>query len=69
MLYEVITEIAKAFTPGSHGTTFGGNPLACAAAVTSVDVISELLQNTNEMGKYFMEKLKMLEGKYRNNFV
>uniref|UniRef100_A9AAK5 Acetylornithine aminotransferase n=1 Tax=Methanococcus maripaludis (strain C6 / ATCC BAA-1332) TaxID=444158 RepID=A9AAK5_METM6 len=58
------TEIADAFTPGSHGTTFGGNPLACASSSAAIDVISGLLENTLEMGEYFRTELKKLEEKY-----
>jgi acetylornithine/N-succinyldiaminopimelate aminotransferase len=58
------SEIASAFTPGSHGTTFGGNPLACASSAAALDVISTLLDNAVEMGKYFKNSLKTLEEKY-----
>ncbi|MBA2857928.1 acetylornithine/N-succinyldiaminopimelate aminotransferase [Methanococcus maripaludis] len=58
------SEIASAFTPGSHGTTFGGNPLACASSAAALDVISELLDNAVEMGEYFKNSLKTLEEKY-----
>ncbi|MBA2852728.1 acetylornithine/N-succinyldiaminopimelate aminotransferase [Methanococcus maripaludis] len=58
------SEIASAFTPGSHGTTFGGNPLACASSAAALDVISGLLDNTVEMGEYFKNSLKTLEEKY-----
>ena len=57
-------EIADAFTPGSHGTTFGGNQLACASAYASVSIVEELLQNTQKMGDYFITKLKNLKDKY-----
>ena len=57
-------EVADAFTPGSHGTTFGGNQLACACAYTSVSIVEELLQNTQQMGDYFINKLKNLKDKY-----
>lgn len=48
--------------PGSHGSTFGGNPVACAAAVATLDVIEEegLLDHTTEMGAYIMERLNTM---------
>jgi len=51
--------ILGVFEPGSHGSTFGGNPLACACAITALDVIEEenLVERSLEMGKYFMEQL------------
>jgi acetylornithine aminotransferase/acetylornithine/N-succinyldiaminopimelate aminotransferase len=62
-------EVADAFEPGDHGSTFGGNPLACAAAYTTLSVILEedLVQHTAEMGDYFQRKLNELVEKY--NFV
>lgn len=52
--------ILDVFTPGSHGSTFGGNPLACAVSVTSLEVIEEehLAERSRELGDYFLEKLK-----------
>ncbi|MFI3115194.1 MAG: acetylornithine/succinylornithine family transaminase [Clostridia bacterium] len=55
-------EIAKAFSPGSHGTTYGGNPVCCAAALAQVEYIidNNLSENAKVVGDYFMEKLKAL---------
>lgn len=55
-------EVAAAFTPGSHGTTFGGHPVSCAAALAEVDELLEknLAENSRKMGTYFMNKLKKL---------
>lgn len=55
-------EVAKAFTPGSHGTTFGGHPVCCAAALAEVNELldRDLAGNAAKMGAYFMEQLKTL---------
>lgn len=55
-------EVAKAFTAGSHGTTFGGHPVCCAAALAEVTELldRDLAGNAKKMGAYFMEKLKGL---------
>lgn len=59
-------EIAAAFTPGTHGSTFGGNPLVTAAAVATVRTILEegLLNRAEEMGEYLHGELEALAGKY-----
>ncbi|NMC75172.1 MAG: acetylornithine transaminase [Geobacteraceae bacterium] len=59
-------EFASAFTPGSHGSTFGGNPLVTAAAVAAVQVIAEegFLRRVLEMGNYLRDRLGELKGRY-----
>jgi len=54
------------FEPGDHGTTFGGNPIACAAAVATIRTIHSegLLAHATEMGTYLQEKLYALKAKY-----
>ncbi|MDV2886660.1 aspartate aminotransferase family protein [Alkalihalophilus pseudofirmus] len=51
---------------GSHGTTFGGNPIACSAALATLDVLKEenLLDNAREVGAYARERLNLLKEKY-----
>lgn len=59
-------EFAAAFTPGSHGSTFGGNPLVTAAAVAAVTTITEdgFLGHVLEMGDYLRSRLGELAGRY-----
>jgi acetylornithine/N-succinyldiaminopimelate aminotransferase len=60
--------IMKSFVPGTHGATFGGNPLACAAALASLKVLTgkNFLNKTSANGKYF---LKCLEKIARKNSI
>ena len=48
--------------PGEHGSTFGGNPLACAIARTALKVLVEegMIDNAMEMGKYFLQGLRQI---------
>ncbi|MGI6706206.1 MAG: aspartate aminotransferase family protein [Clostridia bacterium] len=59
-------KVASAFMPGDHGSTFGGNPLACAAgiAVTETLLHSSIIEEVERKGCYFKEKLMELKDKY-----
>ncbi len=59
-------KIAAAFVPGSHGSTFGGNPLACAAAMATLETILEegILENCRKVGEYFLSRLAALKEKH-----
>lgn len=56
------SDVLGVFNPGSHGSTFGGNPLACAVSLAALEVIEEekLVEQSLELGKYFLEKLKTI---------
>ena len=58
--------IAESLTPGSHASTFGGNPLVCSAALASLNTIIDenLPENAERMGAYLMGKLRLLQGKF-----
>ncbi|HQL02349.1 MAG: Ornithine aminotransferase [Synergistetes bacterium ADurb.Bin155] len=56
-------EVLGVFQPGSHGSTFGGNPLACAVAIEALDVLidEKMSERASELGAYFMEGLKAIK--------
>lgn len=56
-------EVLGVFTPGDHGSTFGGNPLACAIARAALQVIVDehLPQRSAELGAYLLERLRAIE--------
>lgn len=56
-------DILGVFNPGSHGSTFGGNPMACAVSLASLEVLEDekLAEASLELGNYFMEELRKIE--------
>ena len=59
-------KVASAMTPGTHGSTFGGNPLAMAIGNTVMDIVSsrKFLNNVKKSSKYFFSKLNLIKQKY-----
>ena len=55
-------EVAKAFSAGSHGTTFGGHPVSCAAALAEINELldRDLAGNAKKMGDYFAKQLETI---------
>ncbi len=56
-------DILGVFNPGSHGSTFGGNPMACAVSLASLEVLEDekLAEKSVELGEYFMDELRKIE--------
>lgn len=56
-------DVLGVFEPGSHGSTFGGNPLACAVAMEAIDVLvdEKMSERAEELGAYFMDGLKAMK--------
>ena len=59
-------KVATGMLPGSHGSTFGGNPLAMACGNTVLDIVSskKFLKNVNSLSEYFLSNLNQLKEKY-----
>jgi ornithine--oxo-acid transaminase len=55
-------EIMLCFEPGTHGSTYGGNPLACATAIAALEVVKDenLVERAGELGEYFRSALKAI---------
>ena len=56
-------EVMDVFTPGIHGSTYGGNPLACAVASAALDVLvdEQLVEKTAELGAHFQQRLQNMK--------
>ncbi len=64
-------EVASAFVPGDHGSTYGGNPLVCAAVSKVFDLFKEqnILENVEKVGGYLYKKLDEFAGKHKDIIV
>lgn len=60
-------EVAKVISPGDHGSTFGGNPVVCAAAIAGLEVILEehLVENARSVGTYLLNQITYLVKRYK----
>lgn len=59
-------DVAKSFDKGDHGSTFGGNPVACSAANFTIEYVlkNKLMQNAEKQGNYMMKKLDSIKSKH-----
>lgn len=60
-------KVASAFQPGSHASTFGGNPLVCTAAIATIETLLEdgfIIDQCNRMGEYLKKSLRGLHGEF-----
>ncbi len=59
-------DLIDVFNPGSHGSTFGGNPLACAVALSSLELLVQdnMAENSKQLGDYLMDELRKIKSPY-----
>ncbi|MCX8069702.1 MAG: acetylornithine transaminase [Thermodesulfovibrionales bacterium] len=65
-------QVADSFVPGSHASTFGGNPLVCSSAIATIETILEdgiLLDYCTRIGKYFLMKLEKLKEEFPSSIA
>ncbi|MCL4456363.1 MAG: acetylornithine transaminase [Nitrospirae bacterium] len=65
-------KVAASFQPGSHASTFGGNPLVCAAAIATLETILEdglLIEHCARMGKYLISRMEQLREDYHDTIA
>jgi len=60
----IAKESVMTWSRGSHGSTYGGNPLCCAAALATLDVLEPLLPQIGEVGAYMLERLRWLQSRH-----
>lgn len=64
--FAALQHVAEAFQPGDHGSTFGANPVMCAAGIATIETImnEHLLENIQQMGNYLLKQLQLLKEKH-----
>jgi 4-aminobutyrate aminotransferase len=60
----VAKESVMTWTAGAHGSTFGGNPVSCAAALATLDIVEGLLPHVNAMGERMLAGMRRLQQRY-----
>jgi len=58
-------KIMRTWAPGAHASTFGGNPVSCAAGIATFDLLKNgLIENAAKMGEYMMDKLRAIQDRH-----